>query len=124
EAQRAGRRLLVCGNAHGANITFMRAILGILLCAAAVAQAADFPNKPVRLIVGAAAGSTGDVLARVLGDQVSGVWKQPSIVDNRPGGGGVIASQAVLAAPPDGHTVFIAAGSYLTITPSTTANLP
>jgi tripartite-type tricarboxylate transporter receptor subunit TctC len=91
---------------------------------AAAAHAADFPNKPVRLIVGAAAGSTGDVLARVLGDQASVLWKQPAIVDNRPGGGGVIASQAVLGAPPDGHTVFIAAGSYLTITPLTTANLP
>jgi tripartite-type tricarboxylate transporter receptor subunit TctC len=102
----------------------MRVIFGILLCVAAAVQAADFPSKPVRLIVGAAAGSTGDVLARVLGDQVSALWKQPAIVDNRPGGGGVIASQAVLSAPPDGHTVFIAAGSYLTITPSTTANLP
>ena len=46
------------------------------------------------------------------------------IVDNRPGGGGVIASQATLAAPPDGHTVCICAGSYVTITPATTANMP
>src|SRR5258706_3786985 len=46
------------------------------------------------------------------------------MVDNRPGGGGVIASQVTLAAPPDGHTVCICAGSYVTITPATTANMP
>ena len=89
-----------------------------------LANAAEFPTKPVRFITGAAAGSTGDVLGRVLADQLSAMWKQSAIVDNRPGGGGVIASQAVLAAPPDGHTVFICAGSYVTITPATTANMP
>ena len=75
-------------------------------------------GKPVRFITGAAAGSSGDILARALGDQVSATWKQPVVIENRPGGGGVIASQALLAAPADGHTVFIAAGSYLTITPA------
>jgi tripartite-type tricarboxylate transporter receptor subunit TctC len=91
---------------------------------AAAANAQDFPSKPVRFMTGAAAGSTGDILARVLGEQVSGAWKQPVIIENRPGAGGAIASQATLSAPPDGHLVFIAAGSYLTITPATTANLP
>jgi tripartite-type tricarboxylate transporter receptor subunit TctC len=88
------------------------------------AAAADFPSKPVRFITGANPGSTGDVLGRVLGDNLSTLWKQPVIVDNRPGGGGVIASQATLAAPADGHTVCICAGSYVTITPATTANMP
>ena len=96
----------------------------ISLCAASFAHAADFPSKPVRFVTGAAAGSTGDVLGRVLADQLSTLWKQPGIVDNRPGGGGVIASQATLAAPADGHTVCICAGSYVTITPATTANMP
>ena len=59
-------------------------------------QAADFPSKPVRFITGANPGSTGDVLGRVLADQLATLWKQPTIVDNRPGGGGVIASQATL----------------------------
>ena len=105
----------------------MRAMLRlafIALCAVSVAHAADFPSKPVRFVTGANAGSTGDVLGRVLADQLSTLWKQPTIVDNRPGGGGVIASQATLAAPPDGHTVCICAGSYVTITPATTANMP
>lgn len=102
----------------------MKAILSALLLAFGCAQAQDFPSKPVRFITGAAPGSSGDVLARVLGDHLSGVWKQPAIIDNRPGGGGVIASQAVLGAPSDGHTVFVAAGSYLTITPWTLKNVP
>ena len=96
--------------------------LGVAFSVAASAQ--DFPSKAVRFITGAAPGSSGDVLARVLGDAVSETWKQPVVIENRPGGGGAISSQAVLSAPPDGHTVFIAAGSYLTITPATTANLP
>jgi tripartite-type tricarboxylate transporter receptor subunit TctC len=102
----------------------MRNALALLLLVFGAAHAADFPSKPVRFVTGANPGSTGDVLGRVLGDNLSTLWKQPVIVDNRPGGGGVIASQATLAAPPDGHTVCICAGSYVTITPATTANMP
>jgi tripartite-type tricarboxylate transporter receptor subunit TctC len=91
---------------------------------AAAANAQDFPNKPVKFITGAAAGSSGDILSRVLAEHVSAKWKQPVVIENKPGAGGLISSQALLAAPPDGHTVFIAAGSYVTITPATTANLP
>lgn len=98
------------------------AFILVVLCTAANAQ--EFPSKPVRFITGAAPGSTGDVLARVLGEALAPGWKHSAVIDNRPGGGGVIASQAVLGAPADGHTVFIAAGSYLTITPWTVANLP
>jgi tripartite-type tricarboxylate transporter receptor subunit TctC len=102
----------------------MLRILALAFLLAGAAQAADFPSKPVHFITGANAGSTGDVLGRVLGDQLAALWKQPVIIDNRPGGGGLIASQATLAAPPDGHTVCICAGSYVTITPATTANMP
>ena len=104
----------------------MKSLLMSCACAvlAATANAQEFPGKPVRFVTGAAAGSTGDILARVLGDHLSAVWKQPVIIDNRPGGGGTISGQALLGAPPDGHSVFIAAGSYLTITPATMANMP
>jgi tripartite-type tricarboxylate transporter receptor subunit TctC len=86
--------------------------------------AQEFPSKPVRLIVGAAAGSSGDVLARILGDELSRVWKQSVVVDNRPGAGGILANQALLSAAPDGHTLMASAGSYLTITPFTQKGLP
>ena len=103
----------------------MKSVIGILLFAASTCIfGQEFPAKPVRFITGAAPGSTGDVLARVLGEALSAGWKQSAVVDNRPGGGGVIASQGVLGAPADGHTVFIAAGSYMTITPWTVASIP
>ncbi|MSQ21404.1 MAG: hypothetical protein EXR39_18145 [Betaproteobacteria bacterium] len=87
-------------------------------------KAQEFPAKPVRLIVGAAAGSSGDVLARILGDELSKVWKKSVVVDNRPGAGGILACQALLSAAPDGHTLMVSAGSYLTITPFTQKSLP
>jgi len=99
-------------------------VLCVGLAIASLALGQEFPSKPVRFIAGSAAGSTGDILARVLGETLSATWKQPVVIDNRPGGGGVISSQALLAAPADGYTVFIAAGSYLTITPATTKNMP
>jgi len=102
----------------------MRNLLALLTFVIGAAHAADFPSKPVRFITGANAGSTGDVLGRVLADNLATLWKQPTIVENKPGGGGLIASQATLAAPADGHTICICAGSYVTITPATTANMP
>lgn len=102
----------------------MRNILALLAFVIGAAHAADFPSKPVRFITGANAGSTGDVLGRVLADNLSTLWQQPTIVENKPGGGGLIASQATLGAPADGHTICICAGSYVTITPATTANMP
>jgi len=99
-------------------------LLFAALLFAATAHAQDFPGKPVKFITGAAAGSSGDILARVLGENLSATWKQPVVIDNKPGAGGLISGQALLASPPDGHTVFVAAGSYVTITPSTTAAMP
>jgi tripartite-type tricarboxylate transporter receptor subunit TctC len=104
-------------------LSFLRVVIGFL-CVVGAATAQEFPNKPVRFITGAAAGSSGDILARVLGEHLSGVWKQPVVIDNRPGGGGTISGQALTSTPPDGHSVWIAAGSYLTITPATMASMP
>lgn len=86
--------------------------------------AQDWPAKPVRMIVGAAAGSSGDVMARLFAEPLGQLWKQSVVVDNRPGAGGILASQAMLSAPADGYTLMLSAGSYLTITPHTQANLP
>src|SRR5258708_12783668 len=89
-------------------------LLFIALCAIlGSVHAADFPSKPVRFVTGAAAGSTGDVLGRVLADQLATLWKQPTTVDNRPGGRGVIASQATLPPPPHPPTVCISPPSSL-----------
>src|SRR4051812_32056684 len=88
----------------------MLAVSGV----ADLASAQSFPSKPVRILVPYPAGGAVDVLARTLGDVVSKTWGQPVVVENRPGAGGVIASQALAAAPPDGHTLIVVASGHAT----------
>jgi tripartite-type tricarboxylate transporter receptor subunit TctC len=82
--------------------------------AAAVAMAATFgsvaaqpkyPERPVRLVVGFAAGSQPDTLARMVGEKLTATWKQPIVIDNRPGATGTLAAAAVAKAAADGHTL-------------------
>jgi len=80
---------------------------------AASAQQA-FPSKPVHIFVPYAAGGGVDILARTLGDVVSRQWGQAVVVENRPGAGGVVASQALVSAPPDGYTLIVVASGHAT----------
>ena len=73
-----------------------------------------FPSKPVHIYVPYAAGGAVDILARTLGDAVSRQWGQGVVVENRPGAGGVIASQALVTSPPDGYTLIIVASGHPT----------
>ncbi len=87
--------------------------------------AADaFPVKPVRLITAVSAGSTGDVLARLLANELSTTWGQRVIVENRPGSGGIVAAQAMLNSPADGYAIFLGSGNSLTIAQSMYSKLP
>jgi tripartite-type tricarboxylate transporter receptor subunit TctC len=85
-----------------------------LTSAGAASAQSSFPSKPVRIFVPYAAGGAVDILARTLGDVVSKQWDQTVIIENRPGAGGVIASQALAAAPPDGHTLIVVASGHAT----------
>ncbi len=82
---------------------------GIVLLAGmhALAQGAAeaFPGKAVRIVVGFPPGGSSDVSARLVAERMSDEWKQPVIVDNKPGAGGTIAAALVAAAPPDGYTL-------------------
>lgn len=69
---------------------------------------ATFPTKPVRIIVPYPTGGFNDTLARVAASKLTAMWGQPVIVDNRPGAGTTIGTQAVAAAAPDGHTLLVA----------------
>lgn len=73
-----------------------------------------FPSKPVHIYVPYAAGGGVDVLTRTLGDVVSKQWGQSVVVENRPGAGGVIASQAVATSAPDGYTLIMVASGHAT----------
>jgi tripartite-type tricarboxylate transporter receptor subunit TctC len=79
----------------------------------ASAQSA-FPSKPVHIFVPYAAGGGVDILARTLGEVVSKQWGQSVVVENRPGAGGVVASQALVSASPDGYTLIVVASGHAT----------
>jgi tripartite-type tricarboxylate transporter receptor subunit TctC len=73
-----------------------------------------FPSRPVHLFVPYAPGGGVDILARTLGEAVSRQWGQSVVVENRPGAGGVIASQALVSSPPDGYTLIVVASGHAT----------
>ena len=77
-------------------------IASAVLAAAAMASAQEYPAKPVRVISQGAVGGAVDVTARIVADQLGRIWNQSVVVDNRPGGGGIVAAQAVAKSPPDG----------------------
>ena len=91
--------------------------LSVLLLPASVA-AQDFPNKPIRLIVPFPAGGPNDIIARVIGQRMSELIKQPVLIDNRGGQGGVLGTDAVAKANPDGYTIAISSAGALAINPS------
>jgi tripartite-type tricarboxylate transporter receptor subunit TctC len=90
-----------------------RKFLYLAACAAAlpalrrVASALDYPTRPVRMIVGFAAGGALDIVARLMGQWLLERLGQPFIVENRSGGGGNIAAEAVVRAPADGYTLLM-----------------
>ncbi len=82
------------------------ASLVLLLCTVAVpAGAADYPSRPVTLVVAFTPGGASDVLARILGRKLEQILGQPFVIDNRPGAGGNVAAEAVAHAAPDGYTL-------------------
>src|ERR1700724_172426 len=82
------------------------AVLAATLAAPAVAQ--EFPTRPVRIIVG----PSPDVFARIIAEHLQEAWKQPVVVEPRPGGGGKLAVAAVTGAKPDGHTLLFATPTF------------
>ncbi len=94
-------------------------VLVALLSAAGAmpAHSQEWPARPVRIVVPFAAGGSGDTLARVVAQHLSSAFKQQFVVENRPGGGGIIGTQQFLAAAPDGYTIGITNLSTLSLVP-------
>ena len=86
--------------------------IAALSLTAAGAHAQSFPTKPVRILVPYAAGGAVDVLARTLGQSLSKTWGQQPVIENRPGAGGIIASQALTQSAPDGYTLILVASGH------------
>ena len=86
--------------------------------------AAEFPNRPVRIIVPQAAGGGVDIVARIIAQKLTESWGQQVIVDNRPGANGIIGVEAVAKSKPDGYTLAAPFTSVLTINPFVYKSLP
>jgi tripartite-type tricarboxylate transporter receptor subunit TctC len=94
----------------------MRAALAgllVLAAAVAVAAAADYPDRPVTIVVGFPPGGASDILARIIADKLGSLLGQPFIVDNRPGAGGNVAGEVVAHAEPDGYTLLLGNNAIL-----------
>jgi tripartite-type tricarboxylate transporter receptor subunit TctC len=87
-------------------------IAGVVLAVTGGARAENFPTKPVHILVPYAAGGAVDVLARTLGQSLAKIWGQQPVIDNRPGAGGIVASQALTQSPPDGYTLILVASGH------------
>ena len=93
-------------------------LTGLSVLLPAVAAAQDFPSKPIKLIVPFPPGGPNDIIARLVGQRMSEITKQPVVIDNRGGQGGVLGTDAVAKAPPDGYTIAISSAGALAISPS------
>jgi tripartite-type tricarboxylate transporter receptor subunit TctC len=89
--------------------------MAALACTFAVtsAGAQSFPTRPVHIVVPYAAGGAVDALARTIGQALTKAWGQQPVIENRPGAGGIIASQALTQAEPDGHTLILVASGHV-----------
>ncbi len=88
------------------------------------AESAPYPNRPIRVLVPSGAGSVTDQTARLVAERLSAALKKPVVVDNRPGANGIIASEMVARAEPDGYTLLFTYSATLTVNPWTTVSLP
>lgn len=105
---------------------FLINIAAALACALPLfpAHAADYPTKPLRLIVGYPPGGTTDILARLVGAQLQGILKQSVVIENKPGAGGGIGANLVAKAQPDGYTLGLATAGNLALNYASYTNIP
>ena len=93
-------------------------LVALSMLATASAAAQDYPDRPIRLLVGFAAGGPADIMARLVGDKLAEAWGKPVIVENVTGGAGNVAADRVAKAAPDGYTLMAAASATIVTNPS------
>jgi len=89
-----------------------------LLAGVASVHAQSFPNRSLRIVVHFPPGGPVDFVARALGQRLSDAWKQPVVIENRPGAGGVVGVELVLRSPPDGHTLLLGTSGSMAVAPA------
>jgi len=98
--------------------------VAVLLCVpAAFAAVPDYPARPIRIIVPQSPGASTDITARLIANRMNEAFKQPVVVDNRPGSGGIAGSEIVARSAPDGYTLMVVASSF-SINPAIQPRLP
>lgn len=97
---------------------------GVTTGAARAQSEADFPNRPVRMVLGFAAGGSGDALARILAARMQQLLGQQLLVENRPGAATILAAEAVARAAPDGYTLLLGGSFSHAVNPALFAKLP
>jgi tripartite-type tricarboxylate transporter receptor subunit TctC len=107
----------------GALLVALAGVLATVAQASAQNAAANFPTKPIRVIVPFAAGGGNDIFARLVGNKLSDILGQPVINENKPGAGGRIAAEYVMNQPKDGYTLFIGASGVMSIAAAAYPNL-
>ena len=100
------------------------AFLVIFLAVAPGARGQEYPRKPIRIVVGYAAGGGNDIIVRVLAPRMSEFLGQPVIVDNRPGAQSILAAEMVAKATPDGYTLLMGPSGPMTMNPAIYSKLP
>src|SRR5689334_20285245 len=102
----------------------LQCAVAMLLCASpALAQQPLYPVKPLKLILSFPAGGPTDILARILGQKLTEAWNQNVVIDNRPGGGGMIGANLAVKSPADGYTLYLGGISTLAIGPLIQKNM-
>ena len=86
---------------------FIRILACLLFFSLSTAAQAQFPDRPIRVVVPLAPGGTGDIFMRALSKELGPVWKQPIVIDNKPGAGTTLGAEIVAKAPPDGYTLLL-----------------
>src|SRR6267143_6656547 len=107
------RTLALSFDAREMNIEFTATMLAVFAALAAGETISQtYPARPIRFLVGSPPGSGNDLVSRLLGQKLSERLGQPVVVENRPGGAGLLANDALAKSPPDGHTLVLLSGAH------------
>jgi tripartite-type tricarboxylate transporter receptor subunit TctC len=124
ETSRRRHEAGIWSNASRLILPIVAAVGLTLVAGPTAADAQSWPSKPIKFIVGYPPGGGADIQARLFAEPMSRALGQPIIVENRPGAGGTVAANSVVQAEGDGHTLYVAAISEISIAPATVKSLP